>query len=136
MDLCLPVHAMNSKLAPCNTCSPYFTTTEMDRLRNTLTQNIFYTDINGQHFHNTVEGEGFDNDFANADCVPNCSPDFYYGEVLDWMPLYKFDESSLPDAYDIILKSSSKSYFKFINTISYRSRKFSWIIRSRKSTMG
>jgi hypothetical protein len=110
MDLWFVRACYESQLAPCNTCTPYFTYSEMERFRNTLTKNIYYTDINGGHFHNTVNGTSSVFAGGNSDgfdCNPNCPTDLMYGEVLDWMPVYKFDGNSYPNAYDVILNHTT-----------------------------
>ncbi len=101
MDLWFVRACYEAQLAPCNNCTPYFTLTEMERFRNTLTKNIYYTDNTGGHFHNAVNGAN--NQIANSNCTQNCPPDLFWGEVLDWMPLYKFDNSSSPKVYDILM---------------------------------
>lgn len=100
MDLFFVRACYNAQLAPLNSSSPYFTFTELERFRNTLTKNIYYTDNTGVHFHNNVNGT---NNPSQADCSPNCPPDLNLGEVLDWMPLYPFDGNSQPNVYDILL---------------------------------
>ena len=103
MDLWFVKACYEVQLAPCNTCTPYFTSTEMERFRNTFTKNIYYTNATGGHFHNTVNG--LDNGFAGGeDCVPYCPTDFYWKEVTNWMPLYQFDGNSLPNVYDVLLQ--------------------------------
>ena len=103
MDLWFAQACYDAQLAPCNTCTPYFTSTEMERFRNTLTKNIYYTNATGGHFHNTVNGS--DNGFAGGeDCSPNCPTDYMWKEVTNWMPLYQFDGNSTPNVYDVLLQ--------------------------------
>lgn len=103
MDLWFANACYETQFAPCNTCTPYFTNTEMERFRNTFTKNIYFTNSTGAHFHNNVNGT--DNP-SQADCSPNCPSDLNYGEALNWMPLYKFDSNS-PNVYDILMQHTT-----------------------------
>ena len=105
MDLWFIKACYEAQFAPDIYSQPYFTDTEMARFRNTFTKNIYYTDINGGHFHNCVNGT--DDQFADNTCAPNCPTDLMYGEALDWMPLYKFDGGTTPNVYDILVQHTT-----------------------------
>lgn len=100
MDLWFVRACYETQLAPNNTSPPYFTVTEMERFRNTFTENIYYTNSTGAHFHNNVDGTNNPN---SNNCSPNCPTDALYGEALDWMPLYNFDGNG-PNVYDILMQ--------------------------------
>ncbi len=77
----------------------------MVRFRNTLTKSLYYNDGGVGHFHNMVNGQN--SGYADDQCSPNCPPDVFRHEVLDWMPLERYDDGSLPSAYEDPLDHTS-----------------------------
>ena len=100
MDLWFVRACYETQFAPDNSAPPYFNHGDMERFRNTFSENIYYTNSTGAHFHNNVDGTNNPNSEA---CSPNCPTDFNYGEALDWMPLYQFDGNG-PSVYDILMQ--------------------------------
>lgn len=104
MDLFFIRSCYETGFSPPNSSTPYFTFSQMEKFRNTLTKNIYFTIDTNPHFHNNVDGT--DNPSQDLNCNPNCPPDLHKAEVFAWMPLYKFDGSSQPDVYDILLNQA------------------------------
>ena len=95
MDLFFPIESFENG-------TPFFTHYDMGKFKRALTKNIYYTDPLGIHFRNTVSGSncGYD---GNHPCPSTPTPsDIFWAEVLNWMPLYKFDDNSQPKVYDIL----------------------------------
>lgn len=94
MDLWFPLLAHERGLSATNNSPPYFDITNLIRFKNTLTKKIYYQIGSEQHFHLNVFG-------TDTDVHGVTLSDSYWGEVLNWISLYSFDNDS-PSIYTIL----------------------------------
>lgn len=91
----------------------FFSFNEMNKFSHTFTRNIW--DVSNQLFHNNVFGTDYDNDppqgYCSGQINVNGTVNFYApGEVLAWMPLYKYDDTNIEpnDVYTVLITQTVK----------------------------
>jgi hypothetical protein len=99
MDLWFINKLYDAAFAPCNTCTPYFLSSDMEALHNTFTKRIAYSSGGVYMFHNNLDGT----ENPNSQCT-SCPTNYNWREVLGWMPIYKYDDgTSSLDAYGVLM---------------------------------
>lgn len=90
-----------------------FSSSEMNKFTRTFTKNIW--DASNQLFHNNVFGTDTecsdDQEICNEQIVINGNVNYYGpGEVLTWMPLYKYDDTNIEpnDVYTVLITQAIK----------------------------